>query len=126
MLLNLFSNGFYATQKRKRDNDDPAFQPALKVATRRADGAVEIRVRDNGTGIPKTVVDKIFTPFFTTKPSGEGTGLGLSLSYDIVVHQHNGTFDVDTREGEYTEFIVSLPCGPGDTTTSARAGKIAT
>jgi signal transduction histidine kinase len=126
VLLNLFSNGFYATQKRKRDNDDPAFQPALKVATRRAEGAVEIRVRDNGTGIPKDVVDKIFTPFFTTKPTGEGTGLGLSLSYDIVVHQHNGTFDVDTREGEYTEFIVSLPCGPGDTTTSARAGKIAT
>jgi signal transduction histidine kinase/HAMP domain-containing protein len=114
VLLNLFSNGFYATQKRKRDNDDPAFQPTLNVATRRVDGAVEIRVRDNGTGIPKDVVDKIFTPFFTTKPAGEGTGLGLSLSYDIVVHQHNGTFDVDTREGEYTEFIVSLPCAAGD------------
>jgi signal transduction histidine kinase len=114
VLLNLFSNGFYATQKRKRDNDDPAFQPTLNVATRRVDGAVEIRVRDNGTGIPKDVVDKIFTPFFTTKPAGEGTGLGLSLSYDIVVHQHNGTFDVETREGEYTEFIVSLPCGRGD------------
>jgi len=109
VLLNLFANGFYATQKRRRDNDDPAYQPTLNVATRRIDGAVEIRVRDNGTGIPKEVVDKIFTPFFTTKPTGEGTGLGLSLSYDIVVHQHNGTFDVDTREGEYTEFTIRLP-----------------
>jgi signal transduction histidine kinase len=109
VLLNLFANGFYATQRRKRDNDDPAFQPTLKASTRRADGAVEIRVRDNGTGIPKDVIDKIFTPFFTTKPTGEGTGLGLSLSYDIVVHQHNGTFDVDTREGEYTEFTIRLP-----------------
>ena len=68
-------------------------------------------MRDNGTGIPPAVVEKIFTPFFTTKPTGEGTGLGLSLSYDIVVHQHNGTFDVDTREGEYTEFIIALPRG---------------
>jgi two-component system, NtrC family, sensor kinase len=126
VLLNLFSNGFYATQKRKRDSDDPSYQPTLKATTHRVDGTIEIRVRDNGAGIPKDVVDKIFTPFFTTKPTGEGTGLGLSLSYDIVVHQHNGTFDVDTREGEYTEFIVSLPCGAGDTTTSAQAGKIAT
>ncbi len=109
VLLNLFANGFYATQKRRHDNDDPAYQPTLRASTRRVDGAVEIRVRDNGTGIPKDVVAKIFTPFFTTKPTGEGTGLGLSLSYDIVVHQHNGTFDVDTREGEYTEFIVNLP-----------------
>jgi PAS domain S-box-containing protein len=109
VLLNLFANGFYATQKRRHDNDDPAYQPTLRASTRRVDGAVEIRVRDNGTGIPKEVVAKIFTPFFTTKPTGEGTGLGLSLSYDIVVHQHGGRFDVDTREGEYTEFIVSLP-----------------
>ena len=111
VFLNLFSNGFYATQKRKCENGDPTYQPTLKATTRRLDGAVEIRVRDNGTGIPSAVVEKIFTPFFTTKPTGEGTGLGLSLSYDIVVHQHNGTFDVDTREGEYTEFIIALPRG---------------
>lgn len=109
VLLNLFANGFYATQKRKQENNDPAYRPTLRTSTRCVDCAVEIRVRDNGTGIPKDVVDKVFTPFFTTKPTGEGTGLGLSLSYDIVVHQHNGTFDVDTREGEYTEFVISLP-----------------
>ncbi len=110
VLLNLFANGFYATQKRKREKDEAGYQPTLRASTRRHDHAVEIRVRDNGAGIPKDVVDKIFTPFFTTKPTGEGTGLGLSLSYDIIVHQHNGAFDVDTRDGEYTEFIVSLPC----------------
>ena len=110
-LLNLFSNGFYATQKRRHGSNDPAYQPTLTITTRRVDDRVEIRVRDNGTGIPLHVVEKIFTPFFTTKPPGEGTGLGLSLSYDIIVHEHKGTFEVDTREGEYTQFIVGLPCG---------------
>ncbi len=109
VMLNLFSNGFYATQKRKTESQHPAYQPNLKVSTRDLGDAVEIRVRDNGTGIPAGVAGKIFTPFFTTKPTGEGTGLGLSLSYDIVVHQHNGAFDVDSREGEYTEFVISLP-----------------
>jgi two-component system, NtrC family, sensor kinase len=80
------------------------------VASRRIDGAVEIRVRDNGTGIPAPILEKIFTPFYTTKPAGKGTGLGLSLSYDIVVHQHGGSFSVDTCPGEYAEFIVRLPC----------------
>jgi signal transduction histidine kinase len=110
-LLNLFSNGFYATQKRRREDSNPGYQPTLAVATRRAHGMVEISVRDNGTGIPAHVVEKIFTPFFTTKPPGEGTGLGLSLSYDIIVHEHGGVLEVDTREGEYTQFIVRLPCG---------------
>jgi signal transduction histidine kinase len=109
VLLNLFANGFYATQKRKRENAKPGYRPTLRASTRRHDHAVEIRVRDNGAGIPRDVVDKIFTPFFTTKPTGEGTGLGLSLSYDIIAHQHGGTFDVHTREGEYTEFVISLP-----------------
>jgi len=109
VLLNLFSNGFYATQKRGVESKDPAYVPTLTVSTRDAGERVEIRVRDNGTGMPADVADKIFTPFFTTKPTGEGTGLGLSLSYDIIAHQHGGTFDVDTREGEYTEFIISLP-----------------
>ena len=68
-----------------------------------------MRIRDNGTGIPATAVDKIFNPFYTTKPTGEGTGLGLSLSYETVVKQHQGRMEVDTREGEYTEFIITLP-----------------
>ena len=110
-LLNLFSNGFYATQKRRRDTNGADYEPTLAVTTRRADGTVEISVRDNGTGIPSHVVERIFTPFFTTKPPGEGTGLGLSLSYDIIVHEHGGSFEVDTREGQYTQFIVRLPCG---------------
>ncbi|MBK8176542.1 MAG: PAS-domain containing protein [Rhodospirillales bacterium] len=110
-LLNLFSNGFYATQERHRTCADPTYEPTLAVATRRTNDAIEIRVRDNGTGIPAHAVEKVFTPFFTTKPPGEGTGLGLSLSYDIVVHAHNGTFDVDSRPDEYTQFTVRLPCG---------------
>ena len=109
VFLNLFGNGFHATQTRLRENDDPTYRPTLKASTRGLGDVVEIRVRDNGTGIPARVVDQIFTPFFTTKPAGEGTGLGLSLSYDIVVHEHGGRFDVETGEGEYTEFIVSLP-----------------
>jgi two-component system NtrC family sensor kinase len=70
---------------------------------------VEIRIRDSGTGIPPDVKDKMFHPFFTTKPAGEGTGLGLSLSYDIVVKQHGGSIEVDTQPGEFTEFKVILP-----------------
>lgn len=109
VFLNLFSNGFYATQKRRLEGGDAAYIPTLTVSTRDAGENVEIRVRDNGTGMPADVAEKIFTPFFTTKPTGEGTGLGLSLSYDIVAHQHNGTFDVDSREGEYTAFVILLP-----------------
>ena len=70
---------------------------------------MEIRIRDNGTGIPAEIKDKLFQPFFTTKPTGEGTGLGLSISYDIVTQQHGGTITVDSRLGEFTEFIVRLP-----------------
>ncbi len=116
VFLNMFSNGFHAIQKRRTESEDPAYVPTLKVSTRGRDDAVEIRVRDNGTGMPADLVDKIFTPFFTTKPTGEGTGLGLSLSYDIIAHQHGGTFDVDTREGDYTEFIISLPRRAGEPT----------
>lgn len=109
VLLNLFTNGFHATQERLRREGDTGYRPTVHVSTRRIDGFVEIRVRDNGTGIPPAAVSKIFTPFFTTKPAGEGTGLGLSLSYDIVVHQHGGRLDVDTRQNDYTEFVVQLP-----------------
>jgi two-component system NtrC family sensor kinase len=81
----------------------------LRETTTHDSDAVEVRVRDNGTGIPPDIRDKLFQPFFTTKPTGEGTGLGLSISYDIVTQQHGGTITVDSRVGEYTEFTVRLP-----------------
>jgi signal transduction histidine kinase/HAMP domain-containing protein len=109
VLLNLFGNGFYAASKRRHEDVDPAYQPALKVMTRDLGQQVEIRVRDNGIGMPPEVRTKLFTPFFTTKPTGEGTGLGLSISYDIVVQEHGGTITVDSRPGEFTEFTVLLP-----------------
>lgn len=118
VLLNLFANGFQATQERVERGAGRDYRPTVKVSSRRVDGAVEIRVRDNGTGMPEGVAEKVFTPFYTTKPAGKGTGLGLSLSYDIVVHQHGGTLDVATRPGEYAEFIVRLPCAATDGTTA--------
>jgi two-component system NtrC family sensor kinase len=106
VLLNLISNGFYAAMKRKAELGSD-YEPALAAATRSLGGDVEIRIRDNGGGIPAEV--KMFNPFFTTKPPGEGTGLGLSLSYDIIVKQHAGSIEVETRPGEFTEFRVILP-----------------
>ena len=108
VLLNLISNGFYAAMKRKSEMSD-GYEPALAAATRDLGDRVEIRIRDNGGGIPPEVKEKMFNPFFTTKPPGEGTGLGLSLSYDIIVKQHAGSIEVDTQPGEFTEFRVILP-----------------
>jgi len=113
--LNLFGNGFYAATKRQREGCDPNFKPTLKVSTRDLGDAVEIRIRDNGTGIPAEIKDKLFQPFFTTKPTGEGTGLGLSISYDIVTQEHGGTISVDSQVGEFTEFTVRLPRAFGST-----------
>jgi signal transduction histidine kinase len=109
VFLNLFGNGFYAAARRQRSGAGPDFRPTLKVATRDLGDAVEVRVRDNGTGIPPEIRDKLFQPFVTTKPTGEGTGLGLSIAWDIVVQQHGGTIDVDSRLGEFTEFTIRLP-----------------
>jgi len=109
VFLNLFGNGFYAAAKRARENGDASFRPTLRVATRDFGEAVEVRVRDNGTGIAGEIRDKLFQPFFTTKPTGEGTGLGLSISYEIVTQQHGGTIDVDSEVGRFTEFTVRLP-----------------
>jgi two-component system, NtrC family, sensor kinase len=109
VFLNLFGNGFYATAKRQRDGAGAGFRPTLKVATRELGDAVEVRVRDNGTGIAPEIRDKLFQPFVTTKPTGEGTGLGLSISYDIVTQQHSGMIEVDSRVGEFTEFTIRLP-----------------
>jgi PAS domain S-box-containing protein len=108
VFLNLISNGFYAATKRKAEMRD-GYEPTLAAATRDLGDRVEIRIRDNGSGIPPEVKDKMFNPFFTTKPPGEGTGLGLSLSHDIIVKQHGGSIEVDTRPGEFTEFRVVLP-----------------
>ena len=108
VILNLISNGFYAATKRKEASAD-GFEPTLSAMTRDLGNAVEIRIRDNGTGIPAEVKEKIFNPFFTTKPAGEGTGLGLSMSHDIIVKQHGGRIDVDSEPGVFTEFIVTLP-----------------
>ncbi|MFD2786331.1 sensor histidine kinase [Hymenobacter rubripertinctus] len=109
VLLNLLTNAFYAVQKRREAQPD-GYVPTVSVRTRPLPGGgVEVRVRDNGTGIPEAVRQKIFQPFFTTKPTGEGTGLGLSLSYDIITKGHNGTLNVETEEGRGTEFIMELP-----------------
>jgi signal transduction histidine kinase/HAMP domain-containing protein len=113
VFLNLFGNAFYAVSKRRREGGEGGYAPVVKVITRGRGDEVEIRVRDNGIGMPPEVRDRAFTPFFTTKPTGEGTGLGLSISYDIVVQQHGGTIAVDSREGEFTEFTIRLPCHPG-------------
>jgi PAS domain S-box-containing protein len=111
VLLNLFSNGFYAARQRQ-SREAAGFEPTLTAATRELDGAVEIRIRDNGVGIPAEIRDKLFQPFFTTKPTGEGTGLGLSISYDIVTQQHGGSITVDSKVGEYSEFTIRLPHNP--------------
>ena len=108
VLLNLISNGFYAVTKRKADGGDAAFEPLVIASTRGAADHVEIRIRDNGTGIPPEVKEKMFNPFFTTKPAGEGTGLGLSMSHDIIVKQHGGSIEVETEPGAFTEFRILL------------------
>ncbi len=129
VILNLINNSFYAVSEKKKmppssigGNGKPqdAYEPVVTITTKRlgsplGDGGkpdsyrVEIRVADNGNGIPQKVLDKIFQPFFTTKPTGQGTGLGLSLSYDIITKGHDGEIKVETKEGEGSAFIISLP-----------------
>jgi signal transduction histidine kinase len=108
VFLNLISNGMYAANKRGAQAGGD-FSPTISLTTRADGDRIEIEVRDNGTGIPADVREKIFVPFFTTKPAGEGTGLGLSLSYDIVVKQHGGELTVESQPGEFTAFRVTIP-----------------
>ncbi|CAN5439554.1 hypothetical protein BH10BAC2_BH10BAC2_39110 [soil metagenome] len=119
MLLNLYNNAFYAVAEKKKQiagnlagfsnlSDQERYVPAVTVVTKKLNDKIEIHVLDNGNGIPQSVIDKIFQPFFTTKPTGQGTGLGLSLSYDIII-AHGGEIKVETKEGEGTEFIIQLP-----------------
>jgi two-component system NtrC family sensor kinase len=114
VLLNLFTNAFYAVQQ-KQKTGSPNYKPAVELTTASIlprKGPVKeiiIKVADNGSGIPEAIKDKIMQPFFTTKPTGEGTGLGLSMSYDIVVKGHGGAIVLDTKEGVFTEFTITLP-----------------
>ena len=107
--LNLIANGVYAATRRKTEEKEPGFEPTLRATTKNLGTTVEIRIRDNGTGIPAEVREKMFNPFFTTKPAGEGTGLGLSMTHDIIVKQHGGKIDVETEPGQFAEFIITLP-----------------
>ncbi|MBF9239101.1 hypothetical protein I2I05_16985 [Hymenobacter sp. BT683] len=109
VLINLFTNAFHAVQQRQRQDGQPAYQPEVTVSTRAVAGGVEIHIRDNGTGMSEKVKAKIFQPFFTTKAVGEGTGLGLSLSHDIVTTGHGGSLLVESEVNAGTEFIVALP-----------------
>ncbi len=108
VLLNLYNNAFYAVQEKQATTPED-YKPTVTVGTTRVNGHTEIRVSDNGTGIPDSVKAKIFQPFFTTKPTGEGTGLGLSLSYDIITKGHGGSLSVESRHGEGTTFVIQLP-----------------
>ena len=108
MLLNLFNNAFYAVREKAKANPTGYF-PTVWFITSQQPDRLELRVKDNGDGIPVELQRKIFQPFFTTKPTGEGTGLGLSLSYDIVTKGHGGTLSVETIPGEQTTFIIRLP-----------------
>jgi len=108
VLLNLINNAFYAVSEKQGQNI-AGYEPIVIVSTRKVNAKIAISVRDNGNGIPQKMLDKIFQPFFTTKPAGQGTGLGLSLSYDIITKGHGGELKVETEEGEFSEFIIILP-----------------
>lgn len=112
VILNLLNNGFYAAAERERKSRESGnmdYKPEIRITTTRTDGIVIIKIRDNGSGIPKAIKDKIFEPFFTTKPTGQGTGLGLSLSYDIMTKEHQGMMSVESEENNFTEFTLQLP-----------------
>ena len=109
VILNLINNAFYAVNDRKKRDTSGSYKPKVTVTTQLNNKQIMIKVIDNGTGIPKEIREKIFQPFFTTKPSGEGTGLGLSLSHEIVTKGHSGTLEVQSEEGEGTTFIITLP-----------------
>jgi len=110
-MLNLINNAFYTVAEKEKVSKN-GYEPGIVVSTKKSNGVVEIKIRDNGNGIAKKVLDKIFQPFFTTKPTGQGTGLGLSLSYDII-RAHGGEIKVETKEGEGSEFVIQLPTASG-------------
>jgi signal transduction histidine kinase len=107
VILNLINNSFYAVSEKQKQNLN-GYEPTVSLSSSKQNGRIEIKVKDNGNGIPEKVLDKIFQPFFTTKPTGQGTGLGLSLAYDIITKGHGGELKVETKEGEGSEFIIVL------------------
>lgn len=107
-LLNIINNAFYSVNEKKKKLGD-AYEPSVSLTTKKTKDQVEVTVKDNGFGIPQNIADKIYQPFFTTKPTGQGTGLGLSLSYDVITKEHGGTIKVNTKDGEGAEFIICLP-----------------
>jgi signal transduction histidine kinase len=109
VILNLINNAFYACAERSGGADDKDFKPLVTVSTKKLDDQVLITVEDNGPGIPKDIKEKIFQPFFTTKPTGKGTGLGLSLAYDIITQGHGGAIELDTAPGKGTKFSIYIP-----------------
>ena len=108
VIINLVDNACYALNEKKKRLKD-SFSPEILLTTKKLDNFIEIRIRDNGSGMPQDVIDKLFQPFFTTKPKGQGTGLGLSLSHDIITNIHKGKLEILSEEGEYTEFKILLP-----------------
>ena len=108
VLLNLYNNAFYAVNEKTKQAVN-GYKPLVLISTKKDDDNVLISVKDNGNGIPRKILDKIFQPFFTTKPTGQGTGLGLSLSYDIITKGHGGEIKVETKEGEGSKFMVIIP-----------------
>jgi len=129
VFLNMVANSCYATDERreasKTDDGQEPFMPIVWLATRRHEDHIEVRIRDNGGGMPPEVVEKIFNPFFTTKPTGQGTGLGLAMCSDIV-RQHGGHIRVDVEEGEGTEMIIDLPLVPPSDTAEQEADSLLT
>jgi len=118
VILNLINNAFYAATEKKKSLStelSSGFMPAVTVSTKKTEDSIEIRVSDNGNGVPQKVIDKIFQPFFTTKPAGQGTGLGLSLSYDII-KAHGGEIKVESKEGEGSVFLITLPLNENNIT----------
>jgi signal transduction histidine kinase len=107
-LLNLYNNAFYSMMEKVKLNPQ-GYEPTISVATHKQNGKLTITVKDNGTGIPENIKDKVFQPFFTTKAAGTGTGLGLSISYDIITKEHGGEIRAESREGEGAEFVILLP-----------------
>jgi signal transduction histidine kinase len=111
VILNIVNNSCYAVDEKSKKGI-PGYAPEVLTTTRRIGDRIEIRIRDNGTGMPREVIEKIFNPFFTTKPTGKGTGLGLSMSFDIITQIHKGKLEVQSSEGESTEFIITIPEKP--------------
>ncbi len=108
VFVNLFNNAYYALEM-KTKKGGKQYEPEITVTSRQVPGAVEMRIRDNGVGIPDDLQNKVFQPFFTTKPTGQGTGLGLALAYDIIVNDHGGAIDLVSKEGEFSEFFFTVP-----------------